>query len=425
MSDYSSAALKLFKERAISPEVAASAHVKEEDGCLVYPTGKCRSLDGKHLQPTGEEHRPWWIPKQPTTAPQALITEGETDGLAAASHLDGPFEDLPVLALPGASYPAHKLSRGFMRYSTQQAFLCLDADEAGRKALRRYSDALRHAVRPIPVELPDGYDLAAWLAEGNDLAHLLADAEAADETRRRGRSFAEIEADAVEWLWPGWVPFGHITVLGGDPKAGKSTLSMKFAARASRDGRAVLGAWTEDPPGIVRSRLETYGAQLSLVRELTEDDLLLPGNVERLREQVILNDARFVILDHFDAFLNEEINPTRKNEAKRALAPLQALAREFNIAIMILCHLNRYTEGPRTYKIPAGLAGSARSLLMLTREEGGAKLEHLAGNYAANQGSINYKVNGGTLQGTASNPPPRSREAREGNALVWTYDDER
>ncbi len=39
----------------------------------------------------------------------------------------------------------------------------------------------------------------------------------------------------VEWLWPGRVPLGMITMFAGDPKLGKSYVTLAMAAALSRD----------------------------------------------------------------------------------------------------------------------------------------------------------------------------------------------
>ena len=50
------------------------------------------------------------------------------------------------------------------------------------------------------------------------------------------RSMSGVRSRPVEWLWPGWIPLGKLTVLDGDPGVGKSTLLIDLAARLSRDG---------------------------------------------------------------------------------------------------------------------------------------------------------------------------------------------
>ena len=45
---------------------------------------------------------------------------------------------------------------------------------------------------------------------------------------------SQLEVRPVEWLWPGRVPLGGVTVLAGEPGLGKSLLSVWLTARLSR-----------------------------------------------------------------------------------------------------------------------------------------------------------------------------------------------
>ena len=64
---------------------------------------------------------------------------------------------------------------------------------------------------------------AAWRANGR--------ASHGSENGRRnapgweaspGVLLSEVEAETVEWLWPGRIPLGKITLIEGDPDNGKS-----------------------------------------------------------------------------------------------------------------------------------------------------------------------------------------------------------
>ena len=78
------------------------------------------------------------------------------------------------------------------------------------------------------------------------------------------RPMSAVAARPVEWLWPGWVPLGKLTVLDGDPGLGKSTLLLDLAARVSRDGRM--------PDGSVGPN----GATVILSAEDGEEDTIKP-----------------------------------------------------------------------------------------------------------------------------------------------------
>ena len=54
------------------------------------------------------------------------------------------------------------------------------------------------------------------------------------ENGTRAVTFAEIEESDQEWLWPGMIPAGLLTVAFGPPKVSKTSLVCEYAARVSR-----------------------------------------------------------------------------------------------------------------------------------------------------------------------------------------------
>ena len=44
----------------------------------------------------------------------------------------------------------------------------------------------------------------------------------------------QFEPRAIDWLWAGRVPLGMITMFAGDPKLGKSYVTLAMAAALSR-----------------------------------------------------------------------------------------------------------------------------------------------------------------------------------------------
>src|SRR5687768_13119234 len=51
----------------------------------------------------------------------------------------------------------------------------------------------------------------------------------------------EVEPEEIEWIWPGRLARGKISLLEGDPGLGKSTLTIEISARLSRGERLPAG----------------------------------------------------------------------------------------------------------------------------------------------------------------------------------------
>ncbi len=89
---------------------------------------------------------------------------------------------------------------------------------------------------------------------------------------------SDLQEEPIDWLWPGRIAAGSLTLIDGDPDLGKSLLTLDIAARLTTarpfpDGyvpprpRAVVLVGCQDPVcNIVLPRLKAAGADLSLVR---------------------------------------------------------------------------------------------------------------------------------------------------------------
>ena len=84
-------------------------------------------------------------------------------------------------------------------------------------------------------------------------AELLAGAKAESNGAGSGRiprvvRANEVPPEKIEWLWPGRLALGKISLLEGDPGLGKSTLTLEIAARLST-GRPLPGGRILPPTG--------------------------------------------------------------------------------------------------------------------------------------------------------------------------------
>jgi hypothetical protein len=108
---------------------------------------------------------PWW-PRGFRSSEFALIVEGEGDALAAESTKGEALDPLAVVGLPGAGVAHKALTDDLVAAGVRSAAIALDADEAGRRAAAKLAQRLTAAgIACLSVELPDGFDLADFLAQ--------------------------------------------------------------------------------------------------------------------------------------------------------------------------------------------------------------------------------------------------------------------
>jgi hypothetical protein len=200
---------------------------------------------------------------------------------------------------------------------------------------------------------------------------------------------ADVQAERVCWLWPGWVPRGKVTVLDGDPGLGKSTALLDLAARISAGStlpdelaldavRDVLVLSAED--GIadtLRPRLEAARANLTRVHVLASvrDDEgerapELPTDLPIIERITGERDVVLIVIDPLLAFLAGSVDSHRDQDVRRALHALAAVAERTGAAIVVVRHLNK-TGGTRALYRGGGsigIIGAARSGLLVAED---------------------------------------------------------
>src|ERR687890_334782 len=209
-----------------------------------------------------------------------------------------------------------------------------------------------------------------------------------EPARPVGTLLSEVEPEQVEWLWPGRLPLGKLSVLDGDPGLGKSVLTLDVAARVSAglelpDGQrcepagVVLLSAEDGLADTVRPRLDAAGADTQRVVALssvpdgkTERSLSIPEDLPALERAIRRVEASLVVVDPVMAFLSGNTNSHKDQDVRRALAPLAKLAERTGAAILIVRHLNKASGGETTHRGGGsiGIIGAARSGLVVAED---------------------------------------------------------
>ena len=204
---------------------------------------------------------------------------------------------------------------------------------------------------------------------------------------------ADVESHEIQWLWPGRIALGRITLLVGRPGEGKSFLTTDMAARVSTgtkwpDGSecpagSVIFISAEDDPGdTIRPRLDAHKADvrkvylLSAVRTIdekgrTRDVLFTLADVAALESALKQHpDCRLIVVDPIGSFLGSGTDAHRDNEVRAVLAPVAKLAERYGAAVLVVAH-RRKGIGENADELALGsraFTGIARAVWHLSRD---------------------------------------------------------
>lgn len=234
-------------------------------------------------------------------------------------------------------------------------------------------------------------DANEWLEDFITAAAKSADNEPI--TRPEIVRLSDVQPEAVEWLWPGRIAIGKITLLAGNPGLGKSLVTIDIASRITRGAEWPDNQWEKQPVGSVvllsaeddlgdtiRPRLDSHLADVSKVVALQgingadgdgeyKRSVDLARDIEQLRAAIAATEhCRLVVVDPISAYLGK--TDSHKNaEVRSVLAPLAELATETRVAILAVSHL-RKGEGAAIYRTMGSLAfvAAARAAWIVTED---------------------------------------------------------
>lgn len=230
--------------------------------------------------------------------------------------------------------------------------------------------------------------------------------------RKGPRAFSEVKLEVIEWLWYPYIPLGRITMLGGDPGAGKSFISAALAATLSRgesfpgeeEGvrepmNTIMLSVEDSPEDTIKPRLMNLNADQRKIFISDEDIVLDIAGISSIGEMARSTNSKLIIIDPIVAFLGAKMDMNRANEVRPIMRGLARLAKMLNIAIVIIRHNRKVAAGGKEGKaIFAGsgsidFTASVRSELAVSEAKNGMKyMNHIKTNSGKQGPSIRYEI---------------------------------
>ena len=216
---------------------------------------------------------------------------------------------------------------------------------------------------------------------------------------------ADVEPRAVDWLWEPFIPLRMLSMISGDPGAGKSFVALSIAADLSRgklrDARFVDPASTlyltvENPTAeVMRPRFDTLGGDPKRLHLFPNAVSLV--DVDALEAAIIEVGARLIVVDPLQSYLPPTVDLHRSNETRPVMDGLARLAEKHRCAILLLRHLSKQSGGKAIHRGLGSidLTGAVRSEMLagsLPDDPGTRAFVHIKSNVGRTGHALGYSI---------------------------------
>jgi hypothetical protein len=190
-----------------------------------------------------------------------------------------------------------------------------------------------------------------------------------------GANFLKLETEGIKWLIPGIIPGRGVTILGGAPGAGKTTIAYDMAAsilyqesflgeEINTPGK-VMFVSSDEQPCFAQDKLINRGYKFDEQWQFVTDwDISQKETLELYISDFL---PQFVMIDSFAA-IHKDVNfDENSSSAKAAVYWLESLANKYGCAIVLIhhCNKNREQKGVSKLRGNTAIAGACSAVLLL------------------------------------------------------------
>ncbi len=138
---------------------------------------------------------------------------------------------------------------------------------------------------------------------------------------------------------------GSLTLIGGDPGIGKSTLLLQICSELSRQGKSVLYVSGEESPHQIKLRADRLGVDSENIKILSETNITQIDNV------IMSEEPDFLIIDSIQTMYTEDASsaPGSVTQVRETTAKLMNVSKVRGISVIIVGHVTKEGSiaGPR------------------------------------------------------------------------------
>jgi putative DNA primase/helicase len=187
----------------------------------------------------------------------------------------------------------------------------------------------------------------------------------------------------VKWLWPGWIPRGTVTIIAGDPGAGKTTFVSELVVRMAEEGQTWPNGEPIEGQGKKFLYFDTESGKLNFYKTLRKSERAMqavriplanetlrlgnPDHLKALRSILMGESIDAVIIDSLRGACAGDENSSEFTEDLHTLARMS----ETTGTIFLIVHHfrkkakedKRHPLNPELLRGSSGIIAIARSII--------------------------------------------------------------
>ena len=154
-----------------------------------------------------------------------------------------------------------------------------------------------------------------------------------------------IGIEELDRVLGGGLVAGSLTLVGGDPGIGKSTLLLQVCKKLSDIGKEVLYISGEESLSQIKMRAVRLGEMSGKLK------LLCETNLQTIEEVIKRTKPEIAVIDSIQTMYDEEISsaPGSVSQVREATAVMMRIAKEMGVSVFIVGHVTKEgtVAGPR------------------------------------------------------------------------------